>query len=40
MEVVDEVDRRCRMGLRTLFGWVKPHVGIDGNVKADLMVKS
>ena len=40
MEVVDEVGRRCRMGLSTQFGWVKDHVGIDGNEKADLMAKT
>ena len=40
VEVVDEVGRRCRMGLSTQFGWVKDHVGIDGNEKADLMAKT
>ena len=40
VEVVDEVGRRCRMGLSTQFGWVKDHVGIDGNERADLMAKT
>ena len=39
MEVVDEVARRSLMGLSTRFGWVKAHVGIDGNERADLMAK-
>ena len=39
-DLVDEVGRRCRMGLSTRFGWVKAHIGIDGNEKADLMAKT
>ena len=31
VEVVDEVGRRSRLGLSTQFGWVKAHVGIEGN---------
>ena len=37
VEVVEEVGRRRRMGLSTWFGWVKAHVGIDRNERADLM---
>ena len=40
VEVVDEVGRLCRVGLSTRFEWVKAHVGIDGNDKADLMAKT
>ena len=40
VEVVDEVGRRCRMGLSMWFGWVKAHIGIDGNEKADLMANT
>ena len=40
VEVVEQVGRRCRMGLSTWFGWVKAHVGIDGNERADLMAKT
>ena len=39
VEVVDEVGRGGQMGLSTQFVWVKAHVGIDGNERADLMVK-
>lgn len=40
VEVVDEVGRRTRMGLSVHFGWVKAHVGIRGNERADLMAKA
>ena len=40
VEVVDEVGRRSQMGLSTRFGWVKANVGIDGNERADLIVKT
>ena len=40
VEVVDEVGRRVTKGLSTQFGWVKAHVGIDGNERADLMAKA
>ena len=40
VEVMDQVGRLCRMGLSTRFGWVKAHVGIDGNEKADRMAKT
>ena len=40
VEVVDEVGRRTMGGLSTQFGWVKAHVGIDGNERADLMAKA
>ena len=39
VEVVDEVGRRSLRGLRTRFGWVKAHVGIVWNERADLMAK-
>ena len=38
-EVVDEVSRRSLMGLSMRFGFVKAHVGIDRNERADLMAK-
>ena len=31
VEVVDEIGRRITKGLSTEFGWVKAHVGRDGN---------
>ena len=40
VEAVDEGSRCCWMGLSTRFRWVKAHVGIDGNEKADLMAKT
>ena len=40
VDVVDEVGRRSLMGLKMRFGWVKAHVGIDGNERADLMGKA
>ena len=40
VEVVDEVGRRITKGLSTRFGWVKAHVGVDGNECADLMAKA
>ena len=40
VEVVDEIGRRITKGLSTNFGWVKAHVGIDGNERADLMAKA
>ena len=40
VEVEDEVGRRNLLGLSTRFGWVKAHPGIDGNQRADLMVKA
>ena len=40
VEVVDEVGRRIMKGLSTQFGWVKAHVGVDGNERADLMAKA
>ena len=40
VEVVDEVGRRSMRGLSTQFGWVKAHVGVDGNERADLMAKA
>ena len=40
VEVVDEIGRRITKGLSTEFGWVKAHVGIDGNERADLMAKA
>ena len=40
VEVVDEIGSRITKGLNTEFGWVKAHVGIDGNERADLMAKA
>ena len=40
VELVDEVDRRSLIELSRQFGRVKAHVGIDGNERADLMVKA
>ena len=40
VEVVDEVGRRVTKGLSTQFGWVKAHVGVGGNKRADLMAKT
>ena len=40
VEVVDEVGRRITKGLSMQFGWVKAHVGVDGNEHADLMAKT
>ena len=40
VEVVDEVGRRIMKGLSTQFGWVKAHVGVVGNERADLMAKA
>ena len=40
VEVVDEVGRRITKGLSTQFGWVKAHVGVEGNERADLMAKT
>ena len=40
VEVVDEIGRRIAIGLSTQFGWVKAHVGVDGNERADLMAKA
>ena len=40
VEVVDEIGGRITKGLSTEFGWVKAHVGIDGNERADLMAKA
>ena len=40
VEVVDEIGRHITKGLSTKFGWVKAHVGIDGNERADLMAKA
>ena len=40
VEVVDEIGRRTTKGLSTQFGWVKAHVGVDGNERADLMAKA
>ena len=40
VEVVDEIGRRITKGLSTQFGWVKAHVGVDGNERADLMAKA
>lgn len=40
VEVVDEVGRRDGLGYGVQFGWVKAHVGIYGNKRADLMAKA
>ena len=40
VEVVDEVGRHSMRELSTQFGWVKAHVGVDGNERADLMAKA
>ena len=40
VEVVDEMGRRSTKGLSTHFGWVKAHVGVDRNERADLMAKA
>ena len=40
VEVVDEVGRRTGMGLGIRFEWVKAHVGIRNNERADLMAKA
>ena len=40
VEVVHEVGRRTTKGLSTQFGWVKAHVGVEGNERADLMAKA
>ena len=40
VEVVDEIGRRITKGLSTQFGWVKAHVGVDGNERTDLMAKA
>ena len=37
VEVVDEVGRGSMNELSTQFGWVKDHIGIDGNKRAELM---
>ena len=39
VEVMDEIGRRIMKGLSTQFGWVKAHVSVDGNERADLMAK-
>ena len=40
VEVVDEIGRRITKGLSAQFGWVKAHVGVDGNERADLVAKA
>ena len=40
VEVVNEIGRRPAKGLSTQCGWVKAHVGVDGNERADLMAKA
>ena len=40
VEVVDEVGRRSMRGLSMQFRWVKAHVGVDGNERADLLAKA
>lgn len=40
VEVADEVGRRSQLGLSMQFSWVKGHVGIGGNERADQMAKA
>lgn len=40
VEVVDQIGRRSTVGLNTLLGLVKAHVGIEGNELVDLMGKA
>ena len=40
VEVVHEVGRHSMRGLSMQFGWVKAHVGVDGNERADMMAKA
>ena len=40
VEVVDGVGRRLALGLSVRFGWVKAHVGILGNERANAMAKA
>ena len=40
VEVADEVGRRIAKGLSTQFEWVKAHVGVEGNERADQMAKA
>ena len=39
VEVVDEIGRHITKVFSMQFGWVKAHVGVDGNEGADLMAK-
>ena len=38
--VVNEVGRSNHLGLSMQFGWVKAHVGIEGNEHADRLAKA
>lgn len=40
VEVVNEVGRSNHLSLSMQFGWVKAHVGIEGNEHADRMAKA